>query len=495
MIIVMDPTDDASVTAAALAAHNPTAGRITVHPTPDTSSVQTLAHDLLAALGKPLHRLGEEKILSARPAWQAALAWLSGEAHQQLIVLRTHLMNETRWEHLLKIPVLTGTQLLLVYHTTQLGAVHQSMLTPLSHQITDDISHVLRLDHSGEDSYPSHSDPPATSIPPLPRIDFPHFRAEMRRQLSDDQFAVADAEYAYGIEHACLWLTRHPEYRSTISPARKIGMILPLTLRADELDAGVAVLQQGYSKIFVDELSEGILCLGRLSPNVKGYPHPWRDEMGLQIFLCELVANALSPRHTLARLRGAQAGFLMHGVLLNMPIDLDLLHGPGITSTPLTSAIITRIRSHTAHPQHAAALAASLFTNIDVPILASTRVDHLSSDASHLQAAIPNSAFYAVPPHARALMRAARKFTQLHLPEPGREPPQYLFRPAIGREGQHLEKIAKVCGFTLPVLPNRNPHSPWHRQVACWRVSDPLHGPEADMRIPHADREAPGWPN
>ncbi|MFE7648455.1 AAA family ATPase [Streptomyces phaeoluteigriseus] len=51
--VVIDPGDDAIHTHTALAAHHPPSGRITLHPGPGTTSVTGLAHDLLAALGKP----------------------------------------------------------------------------------------------------------------------------------------------------------------------------------------------------------------------------------------------------------------------------------------------------------------------------------------------------------------------------------------------------------------------------------------------------------
>ena len=41
--VLLDPHDDANVTAALLAAHDPAAGRVTVHPTPATSSPSALA--------------------------------------------------------------------------------------------------------------------------------------------------------------------------------------------------------------------------------------------------------------------------------------------------------------------------------------------------------------------------------------------------------------------------------------------------------------------
>ncbi|MGW4078469.1 hypothetical protein ACWELB_34160 [Streptomyces asiaticus] len=51
--VVIDRHDDAIHTHTALAAHLPPSGRITLLPGPGTTSETGLAHDLLAALGKP----------------------------------------------------------------------------------------------------------------------------------------------------------------------------------------------------------------------------------------------------------------------------------------------------------------------------------------------------------------------------------------------------------------------------------------------------------
>ncbi|MFJ6355366.1 hypothetical protein ACIQKB_38645 [Streptomyces sp. NPDC092046] len=51
--VVIDRDDDLIHTHTALAAHHPSSGRITLHPGPGTTSETGLAHDLLAALGRP----------------------------------------------------------------------------------------------------------------------------------------------------------------------------------------------------------------------------------------------------------------------------------------------------------------------------------------------------------------------------------------------------------------------------------------------------------
>ena len=90
--------------------------------------------------------------------------------------------------------------------------------------------------------------------------------------------------------------------------------------------------------------------------------HPWRDEAGLQLFPSELVATAPTRRHTVALVRGAQAAFLLHGPLLDVPPDLEHQRGPGLSSPELTSTVAQRLRTPLAHPVIAAALATAVIT-------------------------------------------------------------------------------------------------------------------------------------
>lgn len=60
----------------------------------------------------------------------------------------------------------------------------------------------------------------------------------------------------------------------------------------------------------------------------------------LQTILAELVHDSPTRRHTVTRLRGAQARFLAHGLLLTVPTPADLLgtlNGPGLNTVLVTS--------------------------------------------------------------------------------------------------------------------------------------------------------------
>jgi hypothetical protein len=135
--LVMDPHDDAAHTHAALAAHHPPSGRITLHPGPGTTSDTALAHDLLAALGRPPLLPG--RFPSGRqPAWEAATAWVTAQPVTRLTVLRTHRLTARRTERLLQLRAVTGIHLTLVCHRPRLpAALHQALQTVRHAVITD----------------------------------------------------------------------------------------------------------------------------------------------------------------------------------------------------------------------------------------------------------------------------------------------------------------------------------------------------------------------
>ncbi|MFD7121473.1 hypothetical protein ACFWAA_31200 [Streptomyces sp. NPDC059922] len=93
--VVIDRDDDALHTHTALAAHHPPSGRITLHPGPGTTSETGLAHDLLAALGKPPLLPGRFPA-GRQPAWEAATAWITALPVSRLTVLRAHRLTARR---------------------------------------------------------------------------------------------------------------------------------------------------------------------------------------------------------------------------------------------------------------------------------------------------------------------------------------------------------------------------------------------------------------
>lgn len=120
LTVVHDPHDDHAFMAAALAAHTPQAGRITVHPTPVASAPASLAHDLLRSLGKHLPPDGSEDGTfwsgNTETAWRAVTAWILGLRIGHVIVTRTHRISSRHFEHLFALRELTGVQLTLLCH-------------------------------------------------------------------------------------------------------------------------------------------------------------------------------------------------------------------------------------------------------------------------------------------------------------------------------------------------------------------------------------------
>lgn len=128
--LICDPNDDLAHTRAALIAHHPEAGRITVHPTPGTDSTTTLAYDILASLNKPVPFPGHRPHLDTDVAWTTAAAWILGTGITHLTLLRGHLLTPRRWHDLLNLRRRTGLRLLIVVHrATPPPSAHRALAT------------------------------------------------------------------------------------------------------------------------------------------------------------------------------------------------------------------------------------------------------------------------------------------------------------------------------------------------------------------------------
>ncbi|MER5214743.1 hypothetical protein ABT063_30355 [Streptomyces sp. NPDC002838] len=116
--IVVDERDDLFYTRAALQAHRPGEGRITVQPTPASGSPAALAHDMLYALGKrlaPGPNSPDVWLDSVNAAWLAAAAWGVATGVRHVVVPRAHLLTIRRIDQLLAWRELTGAQLTLLW--------------------------------------------------------------------------------------------------------------------------------------------------------------------------------------------------------------------------------------------------------------------------------------------------------------------------------------------------------------------------------------------
>ena len=118
--VVHDPHDDYAFMAAALTAHTPALGRITVHPTPVASAPASLAHDLLRSLGKHLPPVGSEDATywtgSTETAWRAVAAWILALRIGHVIVARAHRISSRHFEYLFALRELTEIRLTLLCH-------------------------------------------------------------------------------------------------------------------------------------------------------------------------------------------------------------------------------------------------------------------------------------------------------------------------------------------------------------------------------------------
>ena len=122
--IVVDEQDDLLYTRAALQAHRPEKGRITVQPTPANGSPAALAHDMLYALGKRLAPGPDTPDIwldSVNGAWLAAAAWTVATGVRHVVVLRAHLLTVRRVDQLLAWREMTGVQLTLLWQKPPRG--------------------------------------------------------------------------------------------------------------------------------------------------------------------------------------------------------------------------------------------------------------------------------------------------------------------------------------------------------------------------------------
>ncbi|MFE5675471.1 hypothetical protein ACFQ7B_04930 [Streptomyces erythrochromogenes] len=162
--VVLDAGDDAAFTHAALAAHAPQAGRITLHPGPGTTSDTALASDLLHALDKPA-RLPGRYPYSRPPLWEAATAWTTALAITRLTVLRAHLLDQRRLQRLLGLQHQTGIHLTLVVHRPRPTAALHRALADSDHITVRTLAEARAL-YLGDAAPPGP--PPAAPIRPAP---------------------------------------------------------------------------------------------------------------------------------------------------------------------------------------------------------------------------------------------------------------------------------------------------------------------------------------
>jgi hypothetical protein len=420
--VLVDADDDAALTRALLEAHDPAGGRVVVHPTPAVTSLTMLARDVLLALGRPIEDLAVQRISASGPAFKAAAAWMIADGIRQVIVLRAHLLGAAGWEQLIEMADCAGARLVLVRHTLTGRWEHERVLAGVAHHVTKDVTEVVPGENRTAPPRPVPGAEPVADLPRLPAGDVHQFLPDAWRRLDAADYARVAAVYARGRDAACRWLAAHPERPPDRRTSPGIRSVFPAFLPPAEIAAGLSLMDTHYGGEALRDITAGLLCTGReWSTRRAGAVHGFSDSPGLHLFLAELVADSPTRRHTVALLRGAQAGFLLHGLHLALPANLATTAGPGLNTVVVTAEVADRLRAGVAHPVHAAAVATAMFTGLDADVLNLISVEALSGDAAALRTPLLGGvgrlggapASFFVPPAARPLLAAARAFVHL----------------------------------------------------------------------------------
>lgn len=307
--VLLDPDDDAAVVAALLNASDPAGPVVTVHPTPAMRSASSLAHDILAALGRPVRHLGAEK--SATPAllWHAVRAWIAAEDIERLVVLRADRLHRDAWNAMVDLWRETGVGVVMVCHATSRTAALAMLPSGVNARVVASVATLLRHFPAAR---PPDVDPEIEVLPEVPDVDVVAFRAEAFRRLSRAEFAQVDEVYRSGMAAACRWLHGNPGPIKPVSGIEQaIRNIAPRGVRPLAIRAGAEAMTERYGESELRHLAAGLLCLNGPGPaEMEKLPFRFDDDDDLDRFLTGLVADAPTRDHTITLLRGAQAGAL-----------------------------------------------------------------------------------------------------------------------------------------------------------------------------------------
>jgi hypothetical protein len=410
--LITDTADDAALARAARRWSNPRDGRITVDPTPATVTSAFLARDILAALGRTAYAPTRGPVITAAPAWRAVACWTVLDNIRQLAVLRAHLLTPERAEQLLLLRELTGIRLVLTASGTATGEATRLHRDLAEAGLAGELEHLdaaaaLRL--FTQSAAPRANPPHPRSAPSSTTRSSAAAPAPGAPAMEDPSPNAAGQRRA-GLLAAQNWLARH-RAASPMPPGR-------------------------------------------------------RD---VELFLSRLTVLSPTLECTAARVRGAQEGFARSDLRLAVPADLAATGGPGICTVPFTADVAHRIGRAVPGPTQTAALAALLCTGAAVDRLAMATVDDVNRDGSRLALPEPFSGdhdqdhppphvWYAIPPHARPYLQAARLFRQLE-GVPGHF---HLFSKSFG---YRLKGLVKDAGHPIPTLDHPHPGPAWHHQA------------------------------
>jgi hypothetical protein len=213
--------------------------RTLVRPTPGAADRDTLALDLLLALGKNPETLAGERLGAS--AWAHARAWLIAAETSDLVIDRAHQLPAARLAELVGLAGWLRCRVWLIWSGGgDLAAVYAdareagvrcgSVMAGLLRQLL----------------------PPPRTVPEtarvetrvLPTVEFTTFRAACHRHLSPREFTHVDELYLDAAERADVWMNQHEPLRE--QGLRGFGGALAAWLRDTHLgpctDPGAALI-------------------------------------------------------------------------------------------------------------------------------------------------------------------------------------------------------------------------------------------------------------
>ncbi|QTT72030.1 hypothetical protein J7W19_32525 [Streptomyces mobaraensis NBRC 13819 = DSM 40847] len=398
---------------------NPRQGRITVDPTPATVTSAFLARDILAALGRTAYAPTHSPVITAQPAWRAAACWITIDDIRQLTVLRAHMLTPERTEQLSVLREVTGIRLILIASGATTG--ERARLT----------THLAEAGLAGE---LEHLDTPA----------------------------------------ALRLFTQHAAPRPSL-PSPRPARQQPSTTRSSAATVahGAPPARRSAPRLFGQHRA-GLLAAHNWLAWHRATLPALPDQRDVELFLSRLTALSPTLEYTTARIHGARDGFAAAGLRLAHPADLAAAGGPGICTVPFTAQVAYRISRAVPGPTQVAALAALLCTGAATDRLVHATVDDVHHDGSRLALPEPFSGeydqdhppprvWYAIPPHARPYLQAARLFRQLE----GAPGHFHLFSKSFGHR---LKALVKDASHPIPTLDHPHPGPAWHHQARLLRT-------------------------
>jgi hypothetical protein len=450
--IIHDPDDDPEITRAALAAHDPRRGQIVVHPTVGTNSAAMLAADILTALGCHIDEDTDraQHLGTPEARFAAVAAWLAADGIDLVVVVRAHRLTQASLRWLAVLAHAAQLRIVAIWHDRRPPDWAQAFGSPGGiFRETCDLDAALAGAQMRPTLPPTLSADGLPALAAMPVSGLARFRAEAHQTLTPPQFAAVDLHYRYGLQRACVWLTTQGRCQPILE-----------ALGADRSQAAPNVTTSSRS---------ATACLGRARGRQPRVPAPRPDQVGLQAFLTLLSGSSLTPSATVARLRGAQAGLLLHGVLLQVPAELARACGPGLTGPCVTEQLAGTIRQRLAHPRLAAALAIAAIAGRPAASITQRPIPLPPGHHGNLiEIATGGSrAVYSVPGPAQPLIDAAAHYCRLR----PRDEPHLL----AGVSAAQVQRAAEAVGVVLPSSTDCDHRDPWHAMSAAWIVGDPVH--------------------